>query len=46
LPQLTHLVAQLRHPLSKEFFGPLLTVHVYDDADWDKIDEELSAALC
>jgi 1-pyrroline-5-carboxylate dehydrogenase len=23
--------------LQKEFFGPLLAVHVYDDADWDSI---------
>ena len=23
--------------MSKEFFGPLLTVHVYDDADWDNV---------
>jgi 1-pyrroline-5-carboxylate dehydrogenase len=23
--------------MEKEFFGPLLTVHVYDDADWDKV---------
>ena len=21
--------------MSEEFFGPLLTVYVYDDADWD-----------
>ena len=23
--------------MAKEFFGPLLAVHVYDDADWDKV---------
>lgn len=23
--------------MEKEFFGPLLTVHVYDDSDWDKM---------
>ena len=23
--------------MEKEFFGPLLTVHVYDDTDWDKV---------
>ena len=25
--------------LQKELFGPLLAVHVYDDADWDDILE-------
>ena len=23
--------------MEKEFFGPLLSVHVYDDSDWDKV---------
>ena len=23
--------------MEKEFFGPLLSVHVYDDGDWDKV---------
>ena len=23
--------------MQKEFFGPLLAVHVYDDADWDTV---------
>ena len=23
--------------MRKEFFGPLLAVHVYDDADWDTV---------
>jgi 1-pyrroline-5-carboxylate dehydrogenase len=30
--------------MSKEFFGPLLTVHVYDDADWDKVLREVDNA--
>jgi 1-pyrroline-5-carboxylate dehydrogenase len=30
--------------MSKEFFGPLLTVHVYDDADWDKVLHQVDTA--
>jgi 1-pyrroline-5-carboxylate dehydrogenase len=30
--------------MSKEFFGPLLTVHVYDDADWDKVLHHVDTA--
>ena len=27
--------------MQKEFFGPLLAVHVYDDADWDKVLQQV-----
>ena len=30
--------------MSQEFFGPLLTVHVYDDADWDKVLHQVDTA--
>ncbi|MGD9527166.1 L-glutamate gamma-semialdehyde dehydrogenase [Pseudonocardia sp.] len=30
--------------MSEEFFGPLLTVHVYDDADWDKVLHQVDTA--
>jgi 1-pyrroline-5-carboxylate dehydrogenase len=30
--------------MSREFFGPLLTVHVYDDADWDKVLHQVDTA--
>jgi 1-pyrroline-5-carboxylate dehydrogenase len=30
--------------MSKEFFGPLLTVHVYDDPDWDKVLHQVDTA--
>ena len=30
--------------MQKEFFGPLLAVHVYDDADWDTRAEDVSTA--
>jgi 1-pyrroline-5-carboxylate dehydrogenase len=29
--------------MSEEFFGPLLTVHVYDDADWDGVVKAVDA---
>jgi 1-pyrroline-5-carboxylate dehydrogenase len=44
------VTANPRHPfLTEEFFGPVLTVFVYDDADWDQtltlVDEVAPYAL-
>jgi 1-pyrroline-5-carboxylate dehydrogenase len=30
--------------MAKEFFGPLLTVYVYDDSDWDKVLHQVDVA--
>ena len=30
--------------MSEEFFGPLLTVHGSDDADWDKVLHQVNTA--
>jgi 1-pyrroline-5-carboxylate dehydrogenase len=29
--------------MEREFFGPLLSVHVYDDSDWDKVLHQVDA---